>query len=134
MSRRPVAIAIVLSTLILAGCQMTPDDKPATARPTWVDAWQASPTTTAPRACVTRARSHVAIQSNGRAQTYRFAIWPTVAGTAVKLRLSNRLSSTPLNVVHVSVAAHKRGTAIVEGTSPRRVVRRRPSGHHPSIQ
>ena len=75
--------------------------------PTWVDAWEAAPSGVVPHRCSGSNPISAFPNNLARSQTLRISIRPSVAGTAIRVRLSNRLSESPLVIRHVTVGVNR---------------------------
>ena len=105
MLHKRIALPIVLTLLLLA--------KASQADPSWVTAWLRAPIST------TIVTDHVAVDAppSFNNQTIRLMLWPTTAGTQVKVKLTNRFSSLPVSIGAAHIALRSgTGAGIAAGS------------------
>ncbi|MBA3652715.1 MAG: hypothetical protein H0W70_00825 [Actinobacteria bacterium] len=117
MATRRRVLGLTAALITLAGaCSSAPGGSERESGPAWVDAWQAAPSGVVPHRCATSSAVSAFPKNAARPQTLRLSIRPSVAGDAVRVRLSNRLSDTALEVRHVTVGQHEDGATAASGT------------------
>ena len=95
--------------------QWIADNQPqALPTPTWVDGWGRTPLSTTVTTSTTTTQATVPSQI--RNQTIRIIAWTTVGGSQVRVRLTNRFSTTPLVVSAAHVARRQSGGTISSRT------------------
>jgi lysophospholipase L1-like esterase len=95
-------VTLLAAAITLAGCSLTPAKKPVATKDRWVDAWQAAPVGPLPVGCAAPAVGGVFPNMQAVSQSVRMTVRPSVAGTAIRVRLSNRFGDRPLNITHVT--------------------------------
>lgn len=116
LSRRTVCIVFVALALTATGCNNKPA-APAAIKGNWVDAWQAVPMGAMPNGCGGRGAEAAFPGNRASSQSARFAVRATAAGSAVRVRLSNRFSSRLLAISHVTIAEQTTGAGVAAGTT-----------------
>ena len=111
--RTLVASALLLSALLgapgaIGGGAVTR----AAAPPTWVEAWGRNPLSTTVKTATTTTQATVQIKN----QTLRTIVWTTAGGSQVRVKLTNRFSTTPLIVSSAHVARRQSGGTITAGS------------------
>ena len=86
----------------------------AAAVATWAEAWGRTPLSTTVKTATTSVQATVPSQI--RNETLRLIVWTTLGGTQVRVKLTNRFSTTPLAVSAAHVARRQSGGTIVAGT------------------
>jgi len=109
-----VAAAAFLVSIALVACSLSADNErgAGAARPTWVDAWSAAPAGPVPERCGGIEPVAALPRGVARSQTLRMVVRPSVAGDAIKVRLTNRYGDTPLHISHVTVARQTSGMTV----------------------
>ena len=115
-ARRVLAAAVLLSSVLLGApgatgriATVAAADAPT---PTWVEGWGRSPLSTTVKTATTTTQATVKIKN----QTLRTIVWTTVGGSQVRVKLTNRFSTTPLVVTSAHVARRQSGGTITAGT------------------
>jgi lysophospholipase L1-like esterase len=93
--------------IVMTACSFTSEAPDSESNPTWVDAWEAAPSGVVPHRCSGSSPISAFPGNEARSQTLRFSIRPSVEGTAIRVRLTNRLSDAPLAIRHVTVGTNR---------------------------
>lgn len=80
----------------------------------WTTAWERDPLSTTVTTSTTSVQATVPSQINN--QTLRLMVWTTLGGSQVKVKFTNRFSSSPLVISAAHVALRQSGGAIQPGT------------------
>lgn len=88
---------------LTAACSFASESSSSKGAPTWVDAWEAAPSGVMPHRCSGSSPISAFPNNKARSQTLRISVRPSVAGAAIRVRLSNRLSDAPLEIRRVTV-------------------------------
>ena len=117
-STRGFFVAALVAGLLLQGSAPVPTvaaaplDAPLAG--VWVDGWSRSPLSTTVKTSTTSVQATVPGQI--RNQTLRTIVWTTIGGTQVRVKLTNRFSTSSLVVASAHVARRSSGGSITSGT------------------
>ena len=112
IARRALASSMLLFTVLLGTPGSIGGLAGAAAAPTWVDAWGRSPLSTTVKTATTTTQATVSIKN----QSIRTIAWMTAGGSQVRVKLTNRFSTTPLVVSAAHVARRQTAGTITAGT------------------
>ncbi len=112
MRRRVMAFALLAPTLVLASWTVGRPAEAATQA--WAEAWGRTPLSTTVKTATTTVQATV--PSQVRNQTIREMVWTTVGGSQVRVKLTDRFSTSALVVSAAHVARRQSGGAITSGT------------------
>ena len=112
-ARRVVTLSCLAGCLALLGSGAGLSARRA-ATPTWATAWLRAPQSTTVTTSTTTVKSTVPSQLKN--QTLRTIIWTTLGGSQVRVKLTNKFSTSPLLISAAHVALRKSGGAITTGS------------------
>jgi len=101
---------VVVASLVAFVTPVAAQSPPAA----WVDAWGRSPLSTTVTTSSTTVQA--TIPATFKNQTFRLVVFPTVGGSQVRVKLTNKFSKTPLTIGAAHVAVRQSGGTIVAGT------------------
>jgi lysophospholipase L1-like esterase len=103
-SRLGVPLAsLVIALLAMVACSCGDSDSTGASGSHWVGSWSASPSDAA--------------NSGFNDQTLRMILTPHLAGSMLRVHLSNRFGSQPVTLDRVSIAQRQSGASLVPGSS-----------------
>ena len=112
-THRPKPVFNAILTIVTA-CLTLGQGADQAATETWVDAWGRSPLST------TVTTSSTTVQATSPAtfnnQTYRLMVYPTLGGSKVRVKFTNKFSKTPLVIGGAHVALRQSAGTIQAGT------------------
>ena len=103
---------LLIPTLLIGSTSVGASISAAT--PSWATAWSRTPLSTTVKTATTTVQATVPSQI--RNQTLRTMVWTTIGGSQVRVKLTDRFSTSPLVISAAHVARRQSGGSIVAGT------------------
>jgi lysophospholipase L1-like esterase len=118
MRRLPTAVpAAALVALAAAALPPAAGAAPRCSATHWVGAWSAPPSDASRGTGIgDRLDPSLNVKTPARDDTTRAILTPTLGGSTLRVRLSNRFGAGPVTFAHVTVARRQGGAALVAGT------------------